>query len=412
MPVARMRDEWWFVVGVVSGGHFLSHFYILTFPPLFPLLQAEFGLNNTQLGLLVSVISIATLLQTVVGEAVDRVGAKRIFVLGIVVTSGGIMLVGLAESYLMLLAFAILSGLGQSTFHPSDYSLLDTATDESNQGKSFSVHTFGGYAGFAAAPIVVGTLGVTYGWQTALLVVGAFGLIYAAFAALALDPIHRRQLDDLDRAAVDDSSVRLRDSLTALMKPPILVMFAFFVIYTMGSTGIHTFTAILMVNQYGFTETIGNTALTGFLSVASIGVLLGGVFADRYAPRRIIVTSLSAAAVLMWVTISGLVPIGAITAIVLFSAMGFCTGLVLPSRDRLVNAFSAAGSTGKSFGFVFTGISVGGLISPVLLGAVIDVTHVVMAFALVGVFYLVAAVIAVITSTEVVAPTTQPAEST
>jgi FSR family fosmidomycin resistance protein-like MFS transporter len=33
------------VVGLIGAGHFLSHFYLLTLPPLFPLLKAEFGVS-------------------------------------------------------------------------------------------------------------------------------------------------------------------------------------------------------------------------------------------------------------------------------------------------------------------------------------------------------------------------------
>ena len=53
--VARMtRSRQVKIVGLVSGGHFFSHFYTLVLPPLFPLLKVEFGVSYTSLGLLVS----------------------------------------------------------------------------------------------------------------------------------------------------------------------------------------------------------------------------------------------------------------------------------------------------------------------------------------------------------------------
>ncbi len=65
-------------------------------------------------------------------------------------------------------------------------------------------------------------------------------------------------------------------------------------------------------------------------------------------------------------------------------------GIAYPSRDRLVSRYTPAGSTGKGFGLIFTGASVGGLLSPALLGVVIDTTAVTVAFVLVGAFFLAA----------------------
>ena len=116
MSNVRVRDDWRVTVGIVSGGHFLSHFYALAFPPLFPFLADAFGLSNVELGLLVSVGAVATLLQVPVGDLVDRVGAKWVFVAGVAVTALGILLAGLAPSYGALLVFSALTGVGRAAF--------------------------------------------------------------------------------------------------------------------------------------------------------------------------------------------------------------------------------------------------------------------------------------------------------
>lgn len=189
------RSEELTTVGLVTGGHFLSHFYLLVFPPLFPLLRAELSLSNAQLGLIIAVLSTAMILQVFVGEVVDRVGAKRVFVAGLATTALGVFLAGTASSYLAILAFAGLSGVGQSAFHPAGYPLLETVSDPDRVGKNFSVHTFGGYVGFAVAPLVVGALGFAYDWRTALLVVGSVGLVYSLVAAFGLRPVYRASMD-------------------------------------------------------------------------------------------------------------------------------------------------------------------------------------------------------------------------
>jgi MFS family permease len=145
-----------------------SHMSILALPPVFVLLRVEFGLSGAELGLLVTLVSAGMLAQIPLGEAVDRVGAKWPLVAGQVVTAVGICLTAIAPSYLWLLIGAAVTGLGQAPIHPANYALVATVTPPESLGRSFSVHTFGGYLGFAVGPVLIGAAAVTIGWRGAL----------------------------------------------------------------------------------------------------------------------------------------------------------------------------------------------------------------------------------------------------
>jgi MFS family permease len=382
MGFSRSREEI-ITVSLVTGGHFLSHFYLLAFPPLFPFLRSDLGLSNAQLGLLAGIIPAAMMLQVIVGEVVDRVGAKRVFVGGVAVTSACMFLAGVVPSYIVLLAFAALSGIGQSAFHPSDYPLVETVSAPERRGQNFSIHTFGGTMGFATAPLVLGTLGSRYGWQAALLIVGAVGVGYAVVAAVLLSPVYRAQIDASETAAGDEQASRR----SIFFRPGILIMAAFFLLFAMGATGLRTFVPLLAIDGFQLSDAIGNTALSLFFGASAICVLLGGILADRYDPRYVIAASVGTVAVTLLVVVGALVPIGAGTFIGLFTLAGCGYGLVFASRDRLVSSFSASESTGRSFGFVFTMSSLGQLVSPVALGVVIDFSTVFVGFSLVICFF-------------------------
>lgn len=382
-----------FTVGVVSGGHFFSHFYLLTMPPLFPLLVEDFAVDNAELGLTVSMMYLSLFLfQIPAGELVDKVGAKRMFVAGLLLTAGGTMLIGVANSYVSLLAFAFVAGVGQSAFHPADYALLNAVTDADQEGKTFSVHTFAGFVGFAAAPPIVGGIGLVYGWQVALFAVGAVGLVYGAVSQLTMDPVYKAHLDRDDAADTDADSSRF-ESVRLLAQPHILALFTFFVAVTMADIGIQSFTAVFFVDALGFTEAIGNAALTAFPAFTAVGVLVGGVLSDRYDSYWLIVVSLLGAAVATWVGASGVVGFSSTAAIAVWAVIGFAFGLALPARDRVVNDVSSTGTTGKSFGIVYTGLPIGGLVAPVLLGSVMDLADSNTAFMLSGWFFLAGSVI-------------------
>jgi predicted MFS family arabinose efflux permease len=383
--MSRTTQDWRYTVGMVTGGHFLSHFYLLAFPPLFPTLRTEFGLSNTALGVLISVISIGLLLQLPVGELVDRWGAKLVFVAGVALTAAGVGLAGFATSYLGLVAGAVVSGIGQSAFHPADYALLDAVTESENKGKSFGVHTFGAYVGFASAPLVVGGIALRADWRVALLAVGGGGILYAAFAALTLDSPYRRQLEE---AQSSEDAGSIRETLAILRNPAVLLLLSFFVALTMASKGIQTFSTLFVATVYGLPDAVGNLTLTGFFAGASLGILVGGVVADRLDPRRTIVSTLGSSGVALLVLTVGPVPQEAVVSVGGFAIVGFVMGLAYPSRDRLVSRYTPAGSTGKGFGLIFTGASIGGLVGPAFLGAVTDTTTVTVAFVLVAAFFL------------------------
>ncbi|WP_440766145.1 MFS transporter [Natronorubrum sp. DTA7] len=405
-----------YIVGAVSAAHFLSHVYLLAFPPLFPLLGAEFDLTTAQLGLLVTAIYLPTLfLQIPLGELVDRIGAKRILVGGLVVTSLGVALSGLATSYWLLLAFAFLSGIGQSVFHPADYALLESVTTSENQGKAFSLHTFGGFAGFAAAPVLVGGIGIRYGWQAALLAAGSLGFVYAAILLVTAAPVYRCQIRE--RAASADGSgepevaASSDDRITSgnepepdasddggfvatvsqLLQPKLLVVFGFYLLSMMAIVGLQSFTTVFAVDALGFGDASANNLLTAYLVGTAIGVIAGGPLADRLPFQPILVVAFAAAASGVFLAVIIPSSTGFAAAVTLFTCIGLAIGVALPSRDTFATTVAEAGSTGKSFGFFFTGLSLGAVISPALLGVVIDEVSVGAAFLVIVAILLVAA---------------------
>ena len=154
------------VMSLIGTGHFFSHFYILLLPPLFPLLKDEFGVGYVELGFAIAVLNgVTALTQAPVGFLVDRFGARGILITGLALFSLAIGLVGVWPSYPALLLLMVVAGLGNSVFHPADYAILSAAVDKRRMGRAFSIHTFGGYAGFAVAPPVIVALAAVFGWR-------------------------------------------------------------------------------------------------------------------------------------------------------------------------------------------------------------------------------------------------------
>lgn len=386
------RGDPTFVVGGVSLAHFLSHVFLLAYPPLFPLLAREFDVSIGQLGLLVTAIYVPQLLlQLPLGEVVDRIGAKWVLVSGLAVTSLSIGGSGLATSYWILLGFAFVSGIGQSVFHPADYALLGAVTTSNNEGLGFSVHTFGGYAGFAAAPLAIGTIGIALEWQIALVGAGAVGGLAAVGLALAMDTVHARSIGP---GTNDSDESTIRQMSTFVKQVDLLAVFVFYLVSMMALVGLQSFTSVLAVDAFGFTNSTANTLLTVHLAATALGVIAGGPLADRAPFRWVIVGTFVLSAVGVIVLVLG----GSRTSVAAFALLaliGLVFGLALPSRDKFANSVVDPQSVGKSFGFFFTGLSLGAVVSPALLGAIIDGRSARTAFVVVSGLLVVAASVVV-----------------
>lgn len=392
--VAVLTDPLSRVVTGVSLGHFLSHFYILVYPPLFPFFVDRFGLSNAELGLVMSVGTLGPLfLQVLVGRVVDSAGGKWTLVGGLAVTAGGTVLVATADSYSALLAFAGIAGIGQAAFHPANYALLEATTTPDTRGRTFSVHTFSGYAGFAVAPVVVGALAGGYGWRVALAACGAIGVAYALVLAATLPPIYRRAGAAGEADAESDGDA---GGWLALFTPSLFALFGFYLLTTVAIKGIQTFGPRFLSAGYGFSTATSNVALTLFFVGTAVGILAGGRLADDYAEQRVIVLALTVAVAGLAALSTGVL-VGRIAVVALLTVVGLTVGTTLPSRDSLVSAVSSE-NTGSSFGLVFTGLALGGLISPVALGRLADATTLHAAFlAIAGCYVAAAGIVASLT---------------
>ncbi len=364
------------VLALVGTGHFFSHFYTLVLPPLFPLLQAELAVSYVALGLLLTLPSLATMvLQTPVGFLVDRFGARRLLVLGLAIMSGAVALAGLVPGYSALLVLMALMGVGNAVFHPADYAIMAARIDRHRLGRAFSVHTFAGHFGWAVAPGIVVFLTALWSWQAALLVTGLCGLVVAVIMH-----VHGQELDASERqadrgapetGAAPSATPAKPAGLSLLFSAPMLLFFLYMVMAAIATGGLNGFTVSALVNLHGAELTTANAALTAMLIASAIGVLLGGLLADR--TRRhdlvLVVGFCLAAAILVLI---GLVPLPLVAIVAAMALVGLAQGSIRPSRDMMVRNVAPAGAVGTVFGWVTTGMFVGGALAPVFFGWLVD----------------------------------------
>lgn len=364
-PAQPAPNRDWRIIGLIGTGHFLSHFYMLCLAPLFPIWREEFGVSYAVLGLSVALMSAVTALgQTPVGFLVDRYGARPFLVGGTLIMALSIAGMAFAPNYWVILALAITSGIGNSVIHPADYAILGSSIGEKRMGRAFAMHTLTGNLGFAAAPLLIGLMTQTLGlgWRYALLAVGLLGV--PVVAAIVLQS---RILQDQARPKTRGAPVGRQVLLSRTM----LMFFAFFLLSAMAGVGVQSFLIATLDRLWQTPLDVASLTLTGYVVGATGGVLVGGWYADRYSSHFTFVTGLTALSISLFL-LMGLVPLpGAVLPFVALVAGG-SLGASRTPRDVMVKHAAPPGQMGKVFGFISSGLPLGGAITPVPFGVMLD----------------------------------------
>lgn len=359
------------VIGLVTSAHFLSHFYQLVLPPLFPLLTDVYGIGFTELGLVVTVFGLtSSIAQTPIGFFVDRFGGRMVLILGLALLSGAVALYGVATSLPALLALAVVGGLGNAVFHPADYSILSASVEHRRLGRAFSIHAASGNWGWAAAPLVMLGLSSIIGVRETFLVVGMAGLLVALGLWSQIGVMRDEAGQRRERQSAGDK-VPTPGGLALLLSRPILLCFAFQTVYAMSFGGIRTFGIAALASMYAVPVAVLGGALTGYMIASSVGNLAGGYAADRTGRPALIFTT-CVLVICGLISVLGSVEMSIVFVVTVMVAAGFLQGTLLPARDLLVRAISPKGELGKVFGFTSSGLSLGNALTALLFGWVMD----------------------------------------
>jgi MFS family permease len=182
--------------------------------------------------------------------------------------------------------------------------------------------------------------------------------------------------------------------LDLLLSMPILRNLFFFLCLGMANGGIQTYTVVAQHVIHGTPAATSNIALSGFLLMSAVGVLLGGIIADR-TPHHERVAAIGFAFTAMMAILMGWFAMPGIVLILVMSIGGVLNGMIQPSRDMMVRAVTPPGSFGKVFGFVTTGLNLGGMIAPLAYGWLMDNGQPRMIYVIVVAFILLALVTAI-----------------
>ncbi|HEY3634068.1 MAG TPA: MFS transporter [Caldimonas sp.] len=358
------------VMGLVGLAHCISHFSQLLLPPLFPWLKDAFHASYAELGFLLTVFFIVSCsVQAVSGFVVDRFGPRPILFGGIALLAAAAFGFAASTSYAMLIAFAVVAGVGNGVFHPVDYTLLNRKIDAARLGHAFSVHGITGSLGWALAPAILVPIALAFSWRVALVAAGA--LVLVVLVVLVLNGVH---LTIELTSAAPPRAAKSRagaNSFAFLAIPAVWVCFGFFFLYAVVLGGIQAFAPESARLLHAVPTRWAAMCLTFYMVAAAGGMVIGGFLAvDPSRCEKIVALGFGIAAVIA-LTI-GFAPLAPAAVPVLFALMGVASGMAGPSRDLIVKRAAPEGATGRVYGVVYSGLDIGQAFAPLVFGPLLD----------------------------------------
>jgi MFS family permease len=357
------KDEQFRTLGAISVAHWVSHFHIFALPMLFPFLKQVLNVGYVELGFALTVFAVSSgLTQAPIGYLADHLGARKILLMGLCLGGGALIALGLHLSYPSLIVSAALLGLANSVYHPANYAILSAHMNEARMGRAFSIHTFAGFLGGAMAPAIIAGLVATIGGHGALIAAGAVGPLVALLVLGIGIP---------DASASDRKTGSPDGQRQNVITPALVVLTIFFLLLSLSNAGISNFGVVALMSGYGATFSAANLTLTAYLGASAVGVLAGGFLADhteRHGQVAAACFALNAAILLVVAAVN--LPQALLIGVM--GLAGFLSGVIAPSRDMMVRNAAPPGAAGRAFGIVSTGFNIGGIISPLLFGWIMD----------------------------------------
>lgn len=157
-PHSTDRRYLWTIVILFALGWAMVFFNRTALYPLLPILEEEFSLSATRVGILPSVYYLFyVLFQIPVGLFGDRIGLKRMLVLTYGASAVGLLMVGLlAHNYTILLLSMVLYGGGASGFHPMAFSITIKSVAARRRGVAMALINSGSAIGLLLGLSVAG----------------------------------------------------------------------------------------------------------------------------------------------------------------------------------------------------------------------------------------------------------------
>ena len=352
------------VLGGISLSHFLNDTMQSLIPSVYPILKASYALDFAQIGLITLAFQFtASLLQPVVGHFTDRKAQPFSLAIGMGFTFFGLLLLSVAQQYIIILAAAALVGLGSAVFHPESARIARLASG-GRYGFAQSVFQVGGSFGTSMGPLLAALIVVPFGQSS----IAWFSSI--AFLAIVIlwrighwykPQITAKKMAPIETHPDAPGSRRVMIALAVL----VALLFS----KQLYVSSLSSYYIFYLIDKFSVSTQAAQLYLFIFLASNAAGAFFGGPLGDRFGRKYVIWFSiLGALPFALALPYAGLFASAVLTVFIGFIISSATSSIIVFAQELMPHRFGMI--SGVFFGVAF---GIGGL-GAAVLGKVADHT--------------------------------------
>ena len=378
--ISRLGSRYkWFLLALLWISFINVHFHRVAYSPLIPTIMQELNISYTLAGLLMSAYFFTyASLQIPVGYLADKLGARVMTSLSLLILAIGVLLFSRVTSLEIGIIARSVIGLGAAALWVSGLKALSLWFSPSERGLITGIYGASGTTGAIIALLGVPLLSVIFGWRR-LFLLSAIPIFFLAVVDwfmikdkpidIGLSPAKEFKSEEFEVPGL----FSLKSSICMVFSNQ--YMWALCVgqfLYCGGMYG-----ALTWVPTYGFNQLGFSMAWAGFIgsliAFGALGAPLAGFLSDRLGRKLVFVAGMTCFGVFMFL----LVLLGSGYSSFIFALLallaGTSTSSLLMSFPIVTELFPSS-VTGLAFGLLNMFAFLGALVYPILMGAILDFT--------------------------------------
>jgi MFS family permease len=373
-------------VGVLVFASFFVAVGFGIIAPTIPLFARSFGVNNAQVGAIVSAFAFARFASGLFsGKLVDHFGERIIYSVGIGFVALTSFAAGMAQSYEQLLVFRAVGGLGSSMFSVAAGSILLRAVDDDHRARAQSLYNGSFLIGMMAGPVVGGALS-GFSLRAPLLIYGV--LLVGASSSGAILLRHSKLAAKPD-AQQERDAITLKSALS--LKPyRIALIISFCTSWTLFGMS-RSVLPLFMVEEIKVSPSFMGLGFTITTIIQGIFLLKAGKLSDINGRKfsALVGTSLTA---LFALTLAFTIHPWMFIAASIIVGFG---GAFLSTTPSSIVGDVLEGKGGQVIGLFQMSGDAGAMVAPIILGTIADHSGYRPAFLLTAVMMAIAAAVSI-----------------
>lgn len=361
----READKRFLFLITFSNG--LLHVFKTSLAPLIPLIQAEFGLSYTKVGILTSILTLCWAFSGIfAGIVADKADKIKVILSALLLTGIFSSIMVLTSTFLTVLLFLIFLFISIGLFLPPVYSYMTHKYLET-RGKIFGIFQTGGSVGILIGPIAAGVVSSYLGWRCTytLWALPTFVIVCLLYRFFLKNRVKNKREDKDDE--IDKKELLKRKSLSNFL-PQLKIIFLAQGFFGLIGGGTISFLPLFLKNVHNFSVGNAGGVLSLFLAGGMVGKMIGGKYSDIWNLKKVITVAFLTTSLSLF-----LVPlVSSFFLIVVLLFAGVTLFMALPALAFLTSELKTT-DLGLAYGIQFLIGNGSGALSQFLSGLVGDI---------------------------------------